>query len=124
MKIKNVKIGIRTKSNGLQEAKNIMKRISMGEKVRKKIGIYFENLNAMRKVLTEKRLEVIHIIKEEHPSSIYELAKLMGRDLTNVIDDLNYLKELGLVELIKSKKNRKKTIPKVDYDKIQLEIAV
>lgn len=124
MKVKNIKIGIRTRDKALEEAKDVMRKLSKGERVKKQTGIYFENLDAMRKVLTEKRLEILHIVKERHPSSIYELSKILDRDLTNVIDDLSYLKELGLVELNKSKKGKEKTIPMVDYDKIQLEIAV
>lgn len=124
MKVKNIKIGIRTRDKALEEAKDVMRKLSKGEKVKKQTGIYFENLDAMRRVLTEKRLEILHIVKERHPSSVYELSKILDRDLTNVIDDLRYLKELGLVELSKSKKGKEKTIPMVDYDKIQLEIAV
>lgn len=124
MKVKNIKIGIRTREEAFGEAKEVMKILSRGRKVKKKTGIYFENLDAMRKILTEKRLEILHTVKEKQPSSIYELAKILCRDLTNVIDDLSYLKGLGLVELKKSKTGKEKTIPTVDYDKIRLEIGV
>lgn len=124
MKVKNVKIGIRTKEEAFKEASEVMKRLSRGEKVKKQTGIYFENLDAMRKILTEKRLEILHTIKEKRPSSTYKLAKILRRDLTNVIDDLRYLEELGLVGLKKSKTGKEKTIPTVDYDKIRLEIGV
>ena len=49
---------------------------------------------------------------------------MLGRNITNVIDDLNYLRELGLVVLKKSKSGRTQTVPTVDYDMIRLEIAV
>ena len=124
MKVKNIKIGIRKREAAFAEAQDVMERIAKGEKVKKRSGVYFENLDAMRKVLTEKRMELLHVIKEEHPSSVYELAKMLGRNLSNVIDDLGYLKELGLVDLKLSRKDRKKTVPSVSYDKINLEIAV
>ena len=124
MKIKNVKIGIRTVDEALNEAKEVMTKLSKKEKVKKRTGIYFENLEGMRKVLTEKRLEVLHTIKKEHPASVYALAKSLGRDITNVTDDLSYLEDIGLVELKKSKEGRDKTTPTVNYDKIQIEIAV
>lgn len=124
MKVKNIQIGIRKREAAFAEARNVMERIAKGEKVKKRSGVYFENLDAMRKVLTEKRMELLHVIKEEHPSSVYELAKMLGRNLSNVIDDLGYLKELGLVDLKLSRKDRKKTVPSVSYDKINLEIAV
>ena len=124
MKIKNIKIGIRTRKEAFEEAKEVMERLARGERVKRKKAIYFENLDAMRKVLTEKRLELLHVIKEDRPSSIYRLAKLVGRDVNNVIEDLHCLEKVGLVELKKSGKGRKKTIPSVNYDKIHLEIAV
>ena len=124
MKVRKVKIGIRTREEAFKEASEVMKKLSRGEKVKKHTGVYFENLDAMRKVLTEKRLEILHVIKGKQHSSIYELAKILQRDLTNVIDDINYLNELGFVSLKKCNKGKGKTIPTVDFDKILLEIGV
>ncbi len=124
MKVKNVKIGVRTMEQAFKEAGDVMEKIASGERVKKQAEVYFENLDTMRKILTEKRLEILHTIKKTHPSSIYKLAKTLNRDINNVIEDLDYLKELGLVELKKAKDGREKTTPQVNYDKIQLEIAV
>ncbi|MCK4486146.1 MAG: MarR family transcriptional regulator [Desulfobacterales bacterium] len=124
MKVKNIKITIKSTEAFLEEAKSTMKKIMAGEKVSVKKGLYFENLDAMRKALTPKRLELLHAIKEERPQSVYELARLMNRDLKNVTQDLAFLERLGLVELKKAKDKRRKTTPSVEYDKILLEIAV
>ena len=121
MKVKKVKICIKTTKEFLDEARDVMEKVIKGEKVRKTTGIYFENLSAMRKVLTEKRLEVLKTIKDRHPESIYRLAKILHRDIKNVIQDVEYLHNIGLVELEETKE---KTIPKVKYEKILLEIAV
>jgi predicted transcriptional regulator len=59
-----------------------------------------------------------------NPASIYELAKIIRRDVKNTFDDVQFLSQVGLVELKKIKDFRKKTPPKVDYDKIVLEISV
>lgn len=126
MKVKNVTIGIKSIEEVLNSAKNVMERLERGEKVRKKKpGIYFESLEVMRKAITHERVKIIKVIKDKHPQSIYELAKLLGRNLKNVADDVHYLAELGLIELEKGKSNgRKKTMPVVKYDKILLEIPV
>ncbi|MBI4690422.1 MAG: hypothetical protein HY754_09185 [Nitrospirae bacterium] len=121
MKVKKVKIGIKTTREFLDEARDVMERAIKGEKVKKTTGVYFENLSDMRKILTEKRLEALKTIKDKKPESIYRLAKILHRDIKNVIQDLEYLHNLGLVEL---KETEKKTIPKVNYEKILLEIAV
>jgi predicted transcriptional regulator len=126
MKVKNVTIGIKSIEELLDNAKDVMERLERGEKVKKrKPGIYFENLNVMRKAITHERLKILKVIKEKHPASIYELAKLLNRNLKNVSDDVHYLAELGLIELEKGKSNgREKTMPVVNYEKILLEIAV
>ena len=121
MRVKKVKIGIRTTKEFLAEAKDVMEKVIKGKKVKKTTGIYFENLSDMRRVLTEKRLEVLKTIKDKHPDSIYRLAKMLDRDLKNVIQDVEYLHNIGLVEL---EETEEKKIPKVKYEKILLEIAV
>ncbi len=126
MKVKNVTIGIKSIKEVLDNAKDVMERLERGEKVKKrKPGIYFESLDVMRKAITRERLKILKVIKEKHPASIYELAKMLNRNLKNVSDDVHYLAELGLIELEKGKSNgREKTTPIVGYDKILLEIPV
>ncbi len=124
MRIKRVKIGIKSLEDVLGNAREVMKRLGRGEKVKKESGIYFENLDAFRRTLTEKRLEMLHVIKEKHPSSVYELAKILNRDIKNVNMDLEYLREVGLVEIKRSKEKRERVIPQVNYDIIELRVAV
>ncbi|MBI2349923.1 MAG: hypothetical protein HYV00_00290 [Deltaproteobacteria bacterium] len=78
----------------------------------------------MRKVLTEKRLELLHIIKDQQPDSVYELSKIVKRDLKNINSDLELLRDIGLVSMSKARQGRERVIPRVNYDKIQLEIGV
>lgn len=124
MKIKRVKIGIKSLEDVLGNARDVMKKLERGEKVKKESGIYFENLKAFRRVLTERRLEMLHVIKEKHPSSVYELAKMLDRDIKNVNMDMEYLREIGLVEIKRSKEKRERVIPQVDYDAIELLVTV
>jgi predicted transcriptional regulator len=126
MKVKNVTIGIKSIEEVLNGAKSVMKRLERGDKVRKRRpGIYFESLEIMRKAITPERVKILKVIKEKHPASIYELAKLLNRNLKNVADDVHYLAELGLIELEKGKSNgREKIMPIVNYDKLLLEIPV
>ena len=126
MKVKNVTIGVKSVEAVLESAKKVMKKLERGENARKsKPGIYFESLEVMRKAITPERVKMLKVIKEKHPESIYELAKLLRRNLKNVSDDVHYLADLGLIELEKGKSNgREKTIPTVNYSKILLEIPL
>jgi predicted transcriptional regulator len=124
MRVKNVKIKIKDEKELFSEVKDVWGRLEKGEKVKKHEAIYFENLDVLRKVLTEERLRIVRMIKKGHPASIYELSKRLGRDVKNTFDDVQFLAQVGLVELKKSKAVRNKTTPEVNYDKILLEISV
>ena len=124
MKVRNLKIAIKTDKELFNEVKDVWKKAERGEKVKKHEGISFESIEEMRKVLTGERLKILKTIKKAHPSSIYELAKLLKRDIKNTFDDVQFLAQAGLIELKKVKDGREKTTPLVNYDKILLEIPV
>jgi predicted transcriptional regulator len=124
MKVHNIKIGVKDLRAVLDEAREAMERITAGRPVQKIHDVNFTSYEAMRKILTPRRLELLHVIKEKNPQSVYELAQMLGRDLKNVNDDLTTFVNIGLVELRKTTKGRKKVVPSVTVDKIQVEIAV
>ncbi len=124
MKVKDIRVSIKSKEDLFNEFKEVWGRIEKGEQVKKQEGISFENIEAMRKILSEERLRILKTIKKEHPKSIYELAKILNRDIKNTLDDVQFLAKIGLIELKKIKEGREKTVPKVNYDRILLEIPV
>jgi len=121
MKIKTIHIEVKSLDEALTEAGDVFEEISQGRAVKRKHAIYFSNLKEMRRVLTEKRLELLHTVKERKPSSVYSLAKMLHRDLKNVLQDVEYLRELGVLE-VEEHDDRK--VPRMDYDKISFEVAV
>ena len=125
IKAKNITIGIRSLEHGLDNFAEAAESLMRGELVKKQRGVYFENLDAFRRVLTEKRLALLHAVKQSKPETIHELARLLGRDVKNVSDDLKYLAELGLVSLDKAAiGSGRRVTPRVSYEKIRLEIAI
>ncbi len=124
MKIKIIYIGIKGLKESLNDFADTWKKLEAGKRVKKEEGIYFESVDAMRAVLTNKRLLILKTVKEKEPGSVYELAKLLNRDLKNISQDIKLLAEVGLVTLEKIEKEKKRIIPHVDYSKILLEIPV
>ncbi|MEK6582422.1 MAG: ArsR family transcriptional regulator [Nitrospirota bacterium] len=124
MRVKNIKISLKSDKELFEEIKKITGKLESGEKVKKHGGISFDNLETMRKILTDARIKILKTIKKDNPGSIYELAKMLHRDTKNTFDDVKFLSEMGLIELRKTKNGREKTTPMVKYDKILLEIAV
>ena len=124
MRVRNIKIGIKGLRAVLDEAKETMTRIAEGKAVQKVHDLNFASYEAMRRILTPRRLELLHAIKEKHPRLVYELAQLLQRDLKNVNEDLAIFTNLGLVELRGTPTGRKNVVPLVTVDKIQVEITV
>jgi len=84
MKVKRVKIGIKSIEDALSDAKETMKKIERGEKLERAQGVYFSSFEAFRKALTPKRLALLHTIKTSRPKSLRELAEITRRDIKNV----------------------------------------
>jgi predicted transcriptional regulator len=124
MKLKKIDIGIKGLKESLNDFSETWKKLEAGKKVKKEEGIYFDSIDTMRAALTNKRLQILKTIRELKPQSVYELARLLGRDIKNVNQDLKLLSEIGLVTLEKTKTDKKRIIPHVDYGKILLEIPV
>ena len=124
MRVKRVKIGIKSLENVLEDTKEVMKKLERGEKVKPEKGLYFESIEGFRKALTPKRLELLRLIREKQPGSIQELTRLSKRDIKSVATDITLLEELGLIDMKRKKEGRRESIPVVNYNKINLEIAV
>lgn len=124
MRVRKIDIGIKGLKESLKDFAETWKKLESGKRVKKEEGIYFDSIDTMRAVLTNNRLLILKTIRERHPKSVYELAKMLERDLKNVNQDLKMLAEIGLVTLEKVETDKKRVIPHVDYSKILLEIPI
>jgi predicted transcriptional regulator len=122
MSARRLSIGIRggaVRSKALREA---MRRVARGDRTPQEPALYFESVEELRRILTEKRLELLLAIARHRPASVRKLAGLVGRDYKNVSTDIARLERLGLVRLeTRSGKGRAQT-PTVPYDEIQVTI--
>lgn len=124
MKVKRFKIGIKNVKDVLDDFVKAGEAIERGEEVKKEKAIYFESVKGFRKAITPKRIELLHLIKEKHPKSIQDLARVARRDIKSIVTDTGILAELGLIDIKRKKDGRKESMPVVDYNRINLEIAV
>ena len=121
MKVRKIKIGIKSLASILDDLVKTGEAIERGKQVKQETGTYFTTLGAFRKALTPKRMELLHIIKTERPTSINDLARIAKRDVKNVANDVKFLEQIGLIE---KKEMKGRTAPLVTYEKLLLEIAV
>lgn len=82
---------------------------------------YVISLEDAEKLLTEKRMELIYVLKNQEVSSSRELSRVLDRDIKQVSEDLNLLHEISVIEF-KQKGNRK--IPQLRHKNIFIQPVV
>ena len=105
MKIKRIRI--KSKEEFSNELRSVARSLDQGRAPKKAFaGEYFESLDAVRKILTDKRLELWRAIRDKKPDSISTLAKMVDRGFKAVYRDLLLLESLGLITFKKTKGKR------------------
>ena len=122
MSARRLKVGIRTKSERSRAVRNVLERVAHGDHTPRQPELYFESVEELRRILTQKRLELILAISRHEPKSVHELAGHLGRDYKNVASDITLLKRLGLVVLESKGGCGGAQIPRVPYDEMQVTI--
>src|SRR3989344_4730427 len=69
----------------------------------------YSDLTSLRQLLSNEKARLLHIIKIKQPSSMYQLAKFLGRDFKTVREDILLLKKFGFIDLIQEKKGNRRT---------------
>ena len=91
---------------------------SAGENV-----IVVTGLETIAKIFSKPRMEILQAIIAKKPKSIYELAKILDRDFKNVYSDVQFLNDVGLIELKETGDNRKGLKPIAKYSGVELDLA-
>lgn len=81
----------------------------------------YSTATQVRRVLTDRRLELIETIMAEPAESITALAERVGRATSDVHDDLNVLADEGIVHFERDGRRVRPTIP---YDEIHIDITL
>jgi len=98
MSLKIIRIRLKSVEQAVDDAVATMKAIKKNRPIKVQKAEYFENLEAVRSVLTENRLGLLRLIRKNQPSSVAELARLAKRDFKHVYGDVEILQSLGLVQ--------------------------
>ena len=124
MKVKNIILEVKPLKKSLDEFAETYEKIAKGAAVKKKNVLSFDSVEVMRKILTPRRLELLRMIRYSKPKSIYGISKLVQRDAKSVNTDIKVLESLGMLESEKSKSKREIITPRVNFDKIRVEITI
>ena len=77
----------------------------------------FENWDALARVLTGKRMELLRYVRRHNVTSVRALAKALQRDYSNVHADVQALTAAGLIDATDGGLQ-------ADYDAIETKIAI
>lgn len=121
---RRLNIGVRTKAEGEKVLQAAFARVGQGDFTPHEPGLYFETVEDLRRMLTDKRLDLLLAITQHRPESVRKLANLLHRDYKNVSEDITLLRQLSLVELGKREGRGGAKAPTVPYDEIHVTIAL
>ncbi|MCH7661886.1 MAG: HTH domain-containing protein [Euryarchaeota archaeon] len=83
--------------------------------------ISFASANKLRKLLTDRRFEIIRSLMDEPAPSISALADRLDRSYSVVHDDIEVLAEYGIVQFRSDRRNR---APFVPYETIDVSLTI
>lgn len=90
-----------------------------------KESLDFSDVAMLRQLLSKEKAKILHTLKEKKPKSIYELAKILGRDFKSVSEDINLLEKFGLVEFhVKKTGKRESKMPVLAVEKLTIILNV
>jgi predicted transcriptional regulator len=100
------RIEIQSLEEGLKDFRAAWKPAATGKAVAPRQGTPFTSLEAARRVLTPKRLELLRAIRRGRPASVSEFARF------------------GLVSLTTTRAGRRTSVPRVPFSALEFRIAV
>ena len=83
------------------------------------------DISVLRSLLSNEKARLLHILKTKQPNSIYQVAKLLGRDFKSVRQDISTLEKFGFIEMIPIHKGKREQLkPLLVIDTLDIKIQV
>src|SRR5207245_9375221 len=108
---KTLTIQIKSAGDALDGFREAFKAVEARRRISRREGVYFTSIEAARNLLTPNRLALLRAVRSGRPGSIYELAKMVRRDLKNVQDDLRLLETYGLIRMTDATSSGQRRVP-------------
>jgi predicted transcriptional regulator len=111
-----ITVGGNMENDASRRFSDAWRRAERGKIVRER-HVAFESWNALARVLTGKRMELLRYVHRHNLTSIRALAKALGRDYSNVHADVQALTAAGLLDATEGG-------VRADYDATETRIAI
>ena len=83
--------------------------------------IWFSSMKSLGEVLSGNNVRLLKLINEHHPETLGELARLSGRQTSNLSRTLKTMEKYGIVEL---KKHAQKVQPITKATEFDIQYAI
>ncbi len=118
--MKKLIVSLKTSGQVLADFKNAFKKAKKGN-LKDHFEISFDNRTDFNKFI--RNLDILTFIIHHNPKSVYELAKLMEKDVSNLNKMIRYYEDLGVIRIQKEKGGRGTSKPIVEFNKIEFDLA-
>jgi predicted transcriptional regulator len=117
MKTKRFIVSIQPLEKSLHGFAQALGAARKGKQLPASSGLSFSDVETFRGFFSKKRMELLQAIKKESPKSVYQLAHLVDREYKNVYDDVQFFKELGLIQA-------ENKVMSLKFDRLEIEVVV
>ena len=83
--------------------------------------LYVSSFDSLAKILTERNMLLLEMIRNSQPQSLTDLARLSKRAKSNLSRTLHGMERLGLIEL---KETAGRKVPTTRYEKVRVECTI
>ncbi|PSP74941.1 transcriptional regulator [Halobacteriales archaeon QS_1_68_20] len=83
--------------------------------------VSFESTEGLRRLLTDRRLELLRSLMTEPPNSISDLAERLDRNYSTVHEDVEVLAEYGIVRFRRAGQAKQPFVP---YETVEFDVTV
>ncbi len=120
--MKKLIVSYKTPAQSLADFKKALKSTRSKKKQQVHYEIAFDNKRDYPKFI--KNSDILKAILVLKPKSVYELAKSLGKDQSNLNKIIMFFESYGVIKIKESKVNsRTVRKPIVDYQKIEFDLA-
>ncbi|MFH1727312.1 MAG: hypothetical protein ABIA04_02695 [Pseudomonadota bacterium] len=119
--MKKLIISLKSSSEVVDDFRKAYKKAKKSKIREPHYEISFDNRKSFEKFA--RNIFILSDIRNLKPKSVYELAKLIGMDVSNLNKIILFFEEIGVIEIKKKTINgRDVKIPIVDFDEIMIDL--
>jgi predicted transcriptional regulator len=120
--MKKLLVTLKSSAKILDEFQYALKKARSGHISEQHYEVSFDNQKDFTTFI--KNIEILMAIQKLKPKSVYELAKLLGKDQSNINKVIIFFESHGVIK-IKEEKINNRTVkrPIVEYKKIEFDLS-